>query len=132
MTNQAVVIHPDLTKAAEVIEWEDGRLLDLLYSTIGCDCIDKGPVLETGIGQMVFWVDDVGLVSSTEPEYNDYAIALARACGWPVGALAGIVVVTGGHDCVGHTLGLSDPLVDQITQSVERARALQVVRPEGE
>lgn len=121
MTNQAVVIYPDTTKYAEVIEWEDGALLDFLYRTIGCDCVDSGPLLQTHIGEMIFWVDDTGLVNGSEPEYNDYAIGIARASGWPVAALAGVVVVTGGNDCIGTTLGLSEPLADLIASTVADA-----------
>lgn len=121
MTNQAVVIYPGTTKRAEAIEWQNGKLLSFLYETIGCDCVDSGPLLQTHVGEMIFWVDDTGLVNGSAPEYNDYAIGIARACGWPVAALAGVVVVTGGYDCVGHTLGLSEPLADLIVATVADA-----------
>ena len=101
--------------------WAD-KLLELLYREIVCDCVDKSPLLATPYGEMIFWVDDEGLLASPIA-HNDRAIALARAVGWNTPDLAGVVVITGGYTEEGETLGVPSQLLSVIAQGIAEATA---------
>lgn len=117
------VLPTDTTQAGHVIEWgAPGELLPLLYREIGTDCVDHGTVVLPG-GELTIWVDDTGL-TVPHPDYNDHALGIARGGGWNAVAIAGTVVITGGCDRFGNTLGLSEMLLCRIDATIRVVRGL--------
>lgn len=94
------------------------RLLDALYSAIGCDLVDVVSLTD----RIEFWVDDEGLYRQ---ELNPYARALGQYLtnsAWQ--PIAGPVVVLGGVDEEGETLGLDQAVADRIRALINGARVL--------
>jgi len=118
----AIVVPPDVTAEYRVIKWpyqQDGATLAVLHREIGCDCVDASPRMQTPHGQFEFWCDDVGLLAE-DYQHNDRMIVLARVVGYPVRDIAGTVVLTGGTDPAGHTLGLSPEVFAWLTVALEQ------------
>jgi len=106
-----------------VVEWTvESQLLGVLYREIGVDCVDSARV-PTPAGVLSMWVDDNGLLTD-QPVFNDRAIAMCRAFGYNVAALAGTVVFAGGPTSDGNTPGLTDDQLALCERLVEIAAAL--------
>lgn len=94
MTHTGILVPADETQPHHRITWEDtpsgDGLLRLLYREVG-DTLDASTVVP---GYVRLWCQDDGLLAA-EPDYNDRAIAVCRALGYLVPALAGPVVFIG-------------------------------------
>ena len=128
-THHAIVLPAEISTPHRVIDWpypSSRATLDLLYREIGCECVDASPSIPTPFGTLTYWVDDEGLFA--EPvRHNDRGIALMRSLGYHVPDIAGTMVITGGADASGDTLGLpprADIVLDQfLTAATTHIRA---------
>ena len=95
----ALVIYPD--GAVVDVLLEAGRVLDGSYGVIGCRSVD---VVRLG-DNMDMWLDDEGMLVG---KVNGPATRLARSYGFVWQPYFGVVVVTGGADREGNTVGLDE------------------------
>lgn len=115
MTHTAIVIPDDETQPIGEITWDaDDDLLDLFYATIGCRYVETGPAIGDAEGtRLYFWLDEEGKLERRP--INPRATALAHALGWSADLLVGPVVLTGGADPEGNTLGLTNTQYQALT-----------------
>lgn len=81
-----------------------GWVLEGLYGVIGCRCVDVVRLVP-GVRGVDMWLDDEGMFCGV---VNGPATGLARVFGFRWQPYFGTVVVTGGADEAGDTVGLGD------------------------
>ncbi|MCX4417790.1 DUF3846 domain-containing protein [[Kitasatospora] papulosa] len=94
----------------EVIDWPAENHLPILYAGIGCtyvDAVDISP-------RLTMWIDDTGLINGAL--INRAATILYAIHQEPHQHYHGDVIITGGVDAEGETLGLTN---DEITSIIE-------------
>ncbi|MFC9035425.1 DUF3846 domain-containing protein [Streptomyces arboris] len=94
----------------EIIDWPKGNHLPILYTGIGCthvDAVDISPRLS-------MWIDDSGLINGSP--VNRAATILYAIHQEPHQHYHGDVIITGGVDHEGETLGLTN---DEIASLIE-------------
>ena len=103
---KAVIIRTDGKK--EVVEFEIGKSYNLISTAVGgmIECIS----LTNVIGQPDMWINENGKFSGLDQ--NPYATALWVDIYSTTDVIMGDVIITGGADEEGETLGLSDEQVD--------------------
>ncbi|MEV7275291.1 DUF3846 domain-containing protein [Streptomyces bacillaris] len=94
----------------EIIEWPTDGHLEILYRAIVCDRVDAVRISP----KLTMWIDDEGLI--TEAPINRSATILYALHKEPHQHYVGNVVITGGADHEGETLGLTK---DEIAALVE-------------
>jgi hypothetical protein len=131
MTHTGILVPVDPTAAHRLITWEDtpsgDGLLRVLYRELG-DTLDASTVMP---GRVRLWSQDTSL-NTPDPAYNDRAIAVCRALGYDVAALAGPIVFIGavrGED----EAGLSPAMLAILIGALERMREFvaEAARLEG-
>lgn len=118
MTHRALVVPAAADQPCTVIEWEHGgELLGLLYGSIGCESIDSFRLHLDG-DELTGWVDDVGWYVA-EPKHNERIHTLAAGLGQPRRyPVMGTVVLTGGDDSIGDTVGLTSELLADLQRAL--------------
>ena len=103
---KAVIIRTDGKK--EVVEFEIGKSYELISTAVGgmIECI----TLHDKEGQPDMWINENGKFSGLDQ--NPYATALWVDMYSTTDVIMGDVIITGGADDEGETLGLSDEQVD--------------------
>lgn len=109
----AVVISDNVRNpAGQLICFREGELLSTLYWAIGCELVDlvrlAGDRLTEKVapgGELSLWVDDEGMFRVAGPNRRYHSVALEF--GLQQRLLFGPVVITGGADEDGDTLGLT-------------------------
>ncbi|MEU8701679.1 DUF3846 domain-containing protein [Streptomyces sp. NPDC048680] len=94
----------------QAIDWPTDGHLNILYTGIGCTAVDAVDVSPT----LTMWIDDEGLINGSP--VNRPATILYAINKEPHQHYHGNVVITGGTDRHGETLGLTE---DQVTSLVE-------------
>lgn len=108
---KALVARTDGTR--EVVEIIDGTLLHFAQGIVG-GFVDVVNVRSRHLGDVSIWVNDEGKL--LEMDLNKFASALT-ADGEYGQAIAGDVVITGGVDGEGNSLGLSDFVAEMLNRA---------------
>jgi len=121
-THTGILVPVDPTEDHRLVTWDGDGLLPLLYREIG-DRLDAATVAP---GRVRLWCQDDGLLAAA-PAYNDRAIALCRALGYQVPALAGPIVFIGavrGEDEAGLTPDMLALLIGGLREMQKLAEEL--------
>lgn len=108
----ALVIPASPERPVRTVAWSGDALLEVLYREIGCSTVDMLPGRLPDGGAIALWVDDEAWLQAPRPAENPRAVRLLQLRA----PLLGNVVVTGGVDAAGATLGLTDAQVLALTE----------------
>ncbi|MFH8439308.1 DUF3846 domain-containing protein [Streptomyces sp. NPDC018007] len=104
----ALVLRPD--GVFKVIDWPKDGHLPILYREIGCTAVDVVDLSRT----LSMWLDDEGLINGSDA--NCAATILYALHHAPHQTYHGTVVLTGGTDRHGDTLGLTKDKVAELLE----------------
>ncbi|MFE8979086.1 DUF3846 domain-containing protein [Streptomyces cyaneofuscatus] len=107
-SSYALIIRTD--GSFEVIDWPTENHLPILYKGIGCTHVDAVDISR----RLTMWIDDSGLINGAP--VNRAATILYAIHQEPHQHYHGDVVITGGVDHEGETLGLTN---DEIASIIE-------------